>query len=95
MLALWAGGDPRGATELTFEAPRPVDLSQLPEPKDLVGLVSQIEFEIDELTVWQRLLPPHLLRREYEDLWLSHPAHDQVLARLRASRPLENARPSR
>lgn len=88
VLALWAGGDPKSATELSFEAPRVVDFSELPESGDLVGLTSKIEFEIDELTVWQRLLPPHLLRREFQDLWLTQPIHERVLDRLRSSQPI-------
>jgi ATP-dependent helicase Lhr and Lhr-like helicase len=88
VLALWAGGDPKSATELSFEAPSVVDFSRLPQPGDLVGLVHTLEFETDDLTIWQRLLPPQLLRREFEDLWLAQPTHERVLARLRASRPI-------
>ena len=89
VLALWAGGDPKDATELTFTAPGTVDFSELPGPEDLVSLISQIEFEIDDLTVWQRLLPPHLLRREFEDLWLTQSLHERVFDRLRSSRPID------
>jgi hypothetical protein len=84
-ITVWAGGNPRSATELTLSVDEAIDFARL--PGDLHELAPHL-LAVDamysgELTVFQNLLPHEILVAERLDWWFKTPALSRALERLR------------
>lgn len=83
VLARWALGDDATADELCVTAPAPISFESLPtDPLDLVDLLDAAAVPSDQLSEFQRLLPPELRRQELINEWLQRPVHERILHRL-------------
>lgn len=94
-ITVWAGGNPKSATELTLSLDAPLEPSDL--PRDVLDF-SQHLMTVDtlyagELTVFQNLLPHEILVAERLDWWFKTPAVSRALDRLAASSPIRVAAP--
>lgn len=84
VLARWFRIDDREAGEIVLRTDRPLDFHRLPaDIGELQEFAAQVMHVPDNLTIFQTLLPPELLRRELVDVWLKTPAFARSLERLR------------
>jgi ATP-dependent Lhr-like helicase len=84
ILARWFRLESYQAGEIMLRTDRPLDVSRLPsDVGELKEIASQVMRVPDNLTVFQALLPPDLLKRELIDVWLKTPVFARSLDRLR------------
>jgi hypothetical protein len=86
VLANWYGNASCAADNLVLRSDVPVDFSRLPAGvEDLQAAARNALGSREDLSIFQAMLPRHLLEEEMLNEWVTEPAFARTLARLRES----------